>query len=75
MIINAELNATTEYRNLLIRKTGSGNWEIKATDGDDLAKRSAIINRECGAYPVLLDDMSASNLQATLDDFCDAVGW
>ena len=73
--INAELNAITEYRNLLIRKTGSGKWEIKAIDGDDLAKRSAIINRECGAYPVILDDMPTSDLQASLDDFCDAVGW
>ena len=73
--INAELNATTEYRNLLIRKTGSGKWEIKAIDGDDLAKRSAIINRECGAYPVILDDMNADDLKATLDEFCDAVGW
>ena len=75
MTINTEIDATTEYRNLLIRKTGSGKWEIKATDGDDLAKRSAIINRECGDYPVTLDDMSADDLQATLDDFCDAVGW
>ena len=31
--INAELNATTDYRTLVIRKTGSGKWEIKATDG------------------------------------------
>ena len=75
MTINTEIDATTEYRNLLIRKTGSGKWEIKATDGDDLAKRSAIINRECGEYPVMLDDMSADDLQATLNDFCDAVGW
>ena len=73
--INTELNSTTGYRGLLIRKTGSGKWEIKATDGDDLAKRSAIINRECGAYPVILDDMPTSDLQASLDDFCDAVGW
>ena len=75
MIINTEIDATTEYRSLLIRKTGSGKWEIKVTHGDDLAKRSAIIIRECGDYPVHLDDMSADDLKATLDDFCDAVGW
>ena len=73
--INDSIDAITEYRGLSIRKTGSGKWEIKATDGDDLAKRSAIINRECGDYPVTLDDMNAADLKATLNDFCDAVGW
>ena len=75
MTINANIEATTEYRGLLIRKSVSGKWVIKATDGDDLAKRSATINRECGNYPVTLDDMSPADLQTTLDDFCDAVGW
>ena len=70
MTINTEIDATTEYRNLLIRKTGSGKSKPPTATTSPSVAQSSTAN--VASHPVMLDDMSVSpTYQTTLDDFCE----